>query len=98
MDPRRWLTYQIFAPEVAIVDIGLPGMNGYEVAKRLRQSGSKALLIALTGYGQSEDRARSKEAGFHHHFVKPADPSEIQTVIVEHDYDGTAVGLGRAEA
>jgi CheY-like chemotaxis protein len=90
-------TYQIFAPEVAIVDIGLPGMNGYEVAKRLRQGGSKALLIALTGYGQSEDRARSKEAGFHHHFIKPADPSEIQTVIVEHDYDGAAVGLDRAE-
>ncbi len=58
-------------------------MNGYEVARRLRQQGaeSPALLIALTGYGQKEDRARSTEAGFDHHFVKPADPRLIQAAI-----------------
>jgi CheY-like chemotaxis protein len=75
---------QVFAPQVAVVDIGLPGMNGYEVARRLREQGTHppALLIALTGYGQNEDRTRSQEAGFHHHFVKPADPRIIQSAIV----------------
>jgi signal transduction histidine kinase/DNA-binding response OmpR family regulator len=85
-------TCQSFSPEVAIVDIGLPGMNGYEVARRLRQGGSKALLIALTGYGQSEDLVRSKTAGFQHHFIKPTDPSKIQSVIAEHDYGAAAIG------
>ena len=74
---------QVFAPHVALVDIGLPGMNGYDVARRMRQNAATAprLLIALTGYGQSEDIARSEAAGFHHHFVKPADPRAIQAVI-----------------
>jgi signal transduction histidine kinase len=73
---------QVFAPQVAVLDIGLPGMSGYELARRLCQcSGAPGLLIALTGYGQREDRARSDEAGFHHHFVKPADPRDIQAAI-----------------
>ena len=74
---------QVFAPHVALVDIGLPGMNGYDVARRMTQNAATApqLLIALTGYGQSEDIARSQAAGFHHHFVKPADPRAIQAVI-----------------
>jgi signal transduction histidine kinase/DNA-binding response OmpR family regulator len=74
---------QVFAPHIAVIDIGLPGMNGYEVARRLRLQGaeSPALLIALTGYGQKEDRVRSEEAGFDHHFVKPADPRLIQRAI-----------------
>jgi signal transduction histidine kinase/DNA-binding response OmpR family regulator len=74
---------QVFAPQVAVVDIGLPGMNGYDVARRLRanRATAPALLIALTGYGQSEDFARSQAAGFDHHFVKPADPRTIQAVI-----------------
>jgi CheY-like chemotaxis protein len=75
---------QVFAPHAAVIDIGLPGMNGYEVARRLRQMPeAPGLLIALTGYGQTEDRARAKEAGFHHHFVKPADPRGIQATIVQ---------------
>jgi CheY-like chemotaxis protein len=62
-----------FRPEVALLDIGLPVMDGYELALKLRdQQGSDALrLIALTGYGQSEDRARALQAGFDHHLVKP---------------------------
>ncbi len=74
---------QVFAPHVAVLDIGLPGMSGYELARRLGQSAREApaLLIALTGYGQKEDRVRSNEAGFHHHFVKPADPRDIQAAI-----------------
>ncbi|HEX6267341.1 MAG TPA: response regulator [Burkholderiales bacterium] len=84
---------QVFAPQVAVLDIGLPGMSGYEVARRLRQKGAGALglLIALTGYGQKEDRARSEDAGFHHHFVKPADPRDIQAAIA-----GWAAGAGAA--
>jgi CheY-like chemotaxis protein len=81
--PQAVAIAQVFAPQVAVVDIGLPGMNGYEVARRLRLKGVEAptLLIALTGYGQKEDRARSIDAGFHHHFVKPADPRVIQSAI-----------------
>ena len=81
--PQAVAIAQVFAPQVAVVDIGLPGMNGYEVARRLRQKGADgpALLIALTGYGQKEDRNRSMEAGFDHHFVKPADPRIIQSAI-----------------
>jgi signal transduction histidine kinase/DNA-binding response OmpR family regulator len=81
--PQAVAISQVFAPQVAVVDIGLPGMNGYEVARRLKKtsSGGPTLLIALTGYGQKEDRARSQDAGFHHHFVKPADPRTIQAAI-----------------
>jgi signal transduction histidine kinase/DNA-binding response OmpR family regulator len=76
---------QVFAPQIGVIDIGLPGMNGYEVARRLRLRGaeSPSLLIALTGYGQKEDRVRSQEAGFDHHFVKPADPRLIQAAIAD---------------
>jgi CheY-like chemotaxis protein len=68
-----------FDPQVALVDIGLPGMSGYELAQRLRSS--PTMLIALTGHGQQQDRARAEQVGFHRHFVKPADPSEIEAAI-----------------
>ena len=91
--PQAVAIAQVFAPHVAVLDIGLPGMSGYELARRLRQpaGGGPALLIALTGYGQKEDRARSEQAGFHHHFVKPADPRDIQAAIA-----GWAAGDGVA--
>jgi signal transduction histidine kinase/DNA-binding response OmpR family regulator len=75
----------VFAPQVIILDIGLPGMDGYELAQALaaRPETRHALLIALTGYGQKEDRTHASEAGFTHHFVKPADPCAIQAVIAE---------------
>jgi CheY-like chemotaxis protein len=65
----------VFRPEVVVLDIGLPGMDGYEVARRLRaETGTRdAVLVAVTGYGRDEDRARSREAGFDHHLVKPVD-------------------------
>jgi signal transduction histidine kinase/DNA-binding response OmpR family regulator len=74
-----------FAPQVAIIDIGLPGMNGYELAAGIRANRSlpKPLLIALTGYGQAEDFDRSRDAGFDHHFVKPAEIQAIQAAIDE---------------
>jgi signal transduction histidine kinase/DNA-binding response OmpR family regulator len=72
-----------FEPEVAIIDIGLPGMNGFELAASIRANPDVAtpLLIALTGYGQAEDFDRSRDAGFDHHFVKPADLKSIQAAI-----------------
>jgi len=74
---------RVFAPHVVVLDIGLPGMDGYEIARRLREDGetSHALLIAVTGYGMREDRQRATEAGFDYHFVKPTNPREIQEAI-----------------
>jgi PAS domain S-box-containing protein len=68
-----------------ILDIGLPDMDGHALARRLRASpeGRDALLIALTGYGQAQDRALSKEAGFDHHFVKPADSAALAAVLAQ---------------
>jgi signal transduction histidine kinase/DNA-binding response OmpR family regulator len=72
-----------FEPEVVLLDIGLPGMDGYEVARRLRrQPGLKDLpLVALTGYGQEEDRRRSREAGFDLHLVKPLDLDALPSIF-----------------
>ena len=71
-----------FDPEVILLDIGLPGMDGYEVARRIRSRGSRVRLVALTGYGQSEDVQRARAAGFDEHLVKPADPHELRQKLV----------------
>jgi PAS domain S-box-containing protein len=72
-----------FQPEVILLDIGLPGMSGYEVAARLRQlpGMASALLIALTGYGQQRDRDRSREAGFDQHLTKPVDHQALLRLL-----------------
>jgi len=77
---------QTFKPNVILLDIGLPVMDGYEVARRLRTLTEikKILLIALSGYGQAEDIRKSSEAGFDHHLVKPADTAQLQSLISEH--------------
>ena len=63
-----------FKPEVALLDIGLPRLSGYDIARHVRSSrGSGVLLVAITGWGQEDDRRRAREAGFDHHFTKPAD-------------------------
>jgi two-component system CheB/CheR fusion protein len=74
-----------FLPELGLVDIGLPGMTGLEVAQRLRQlpGFDRVVLVAMTGYGQPEDRRRSAEAGFDHHLVKPVPPEQIQKILSE---------------
>jgi PAS domain S-box-containing protein len=70
-------------PEVVMLDIGLPGMDGYEVARRLRQEDccKDAAIIAVSGYGQDEDRRRSKKAGFDHHLVKPIDQFTLASLL-----------------
>jgi PAS domain S-box-containing protein len=70
-------------PEVVLIDLGLPGLDGYEVARTLRSSpfGKSTLLIAVTGYGQAEDRRRSEEAGFDAHLVKPVSQSLLLPLI-----------------
>ncbi len=72
---------QKLRPDLALLDIGLPGMSGYEIARRLRRSGCNVRLAALTGYGAPEDRERSRDAGFDHHFVKPIDPIALEQLI-----------------
>jgi signal transduction histidine kinase len=74
-----------FCPQVVVLDLGLPELDGYEVARRLRQSDETrgALLVALSGYGQQEHRLRSNEAGFNYHFVKPLDFGALQRVLSE---------------
>ena len=70
-------------PDVVLLDIGLPGLNGYDVAKRIRQQtgGKKVVLIALTGYGQDTDRELSAQAGFNHHLVKPARLEQVKEIL-----------------
>jgi CheY-like chemotaxis protein len=74
---------QVYQPDVVLLDLGLPGMHGHEVAKKIveRQSNRKPFLIALTGYGRDEDRRRSAEAGIDLHLLKPADPEQLRCVL-----------------
>jgi signal transduction histidine kinase/DNA-binding response OmpR family regulator len=83
-----------FVPEVILLDIGLPRMDGYEVARRLRQLPAMrdVMLVALTGYGQPADRQRGREAGFDEHLLKPVDPSVLDALISRgREAVGTAV-------
>jgi CheY-like chemotaxis protein len=72
-----------FRPDVMLLDIGLPKLNGYEACQRIREQswGKGIVLIAVTGWGQEEDRRRSREAGFDHHMVKPVDPQELMKFL-----------------
>jgi two-component system, OmpR family, response regulator len=74
-----------FAPEVVILDIGLPGMSGFEVARELRarEATRDVLMIALTGYGGESDRREAQQAGFDHHLVKPISFTAIENVITD---------------
>ena len=78
-------------PDVVLLDIGLPKLNGYEVARRIRQEewGRRMVLIALTGWGQEEDRQRSRDAGFDSHMVKPVEIAALMTVLADVQLAGT---------
>ncbi len=72
-----------FHPDIVLLDIGLPGLDGYQVARAIRrqEGGAKVILVALTGYGQEEDRRLALEAGFDHHLTKPVDPTVIYALV-----------------
>ena len=72
-----------FRPDVALLDIGMPKLNGYEVARRIREQpgGKELVLIAITGWGQAADRQRTIEAGFNHHMVKPVDLAALANLL-----------------
>jgi CheY-like chemotaxis protein len=72
-----------FRPEVVLLDLGLPKLSGYEVCRRIREQpwGEAIVLIAQTGWGQEEDKCRSKEAGFNFHMVKPIDPDDLEKLL-----------------
>jgi CheY-like chemotaxis protein len=72
-----------YQPTVVVLDIGMPGMDGYEVARRIRAQthGAKLTIVALSGWGQEEDRRRSREAGIDYHLVKPVDVSALQELL-----------------
>jgi CheY-like chemotaxis protein len=74
-----------FRPALVFLDIGMPGMNGFDVAHRLPEEPGLGgtVLVAVTGWGQDEDRRRSAEAGFDHHLVKPVEPDDVQKVLAD---------------
>ncbi len=73
-----------FHPDILLLDLGLPGIDGYELARRLRAEGfSQTPIVAISGYAQASDRARSREAGFNYHFAKPVDFDALADLIVE---------------
>jgi CheY-like chemotaxis protein len=74
-----------YQPDAVILDIGLPGLNGYEVARRLRAQPQTRgiLLLAVSGWGEEEDFRRSREAGIDHHLVKPANLAKLQQLLAE---------------
>ena len=68
-------------PDVILLDIGLPDINGYEIARQLRARKTSALLVALSGFGQVRDKDEAREAGFDHHFTKPVEFSKLEEVL-----------------
>jgi CheY-like chemotaxis protein len=78
-------TFAAYKPSVVLLDIGMPGMNGYEVARAIRSrfAGHPTVLVALTGWGQEDDRRRASEAGFDHHLVKPAEIEALQKLLAD---------------
>lgn len=77
---------ELFMPDVCLLDIGMPNLNGYELARRMRQQpwGEDILLVALTGWGQDEDKRRSAEAGINMHLVKPVSPAALMELLERH--------------
>lgn len=83
-DGRRALELaREFEPHVILLDVGLPLINGYEVARRVREQpwGRSIRLIAVTGWGQEQDRQQALEAGFDHHLTKPLDPARLASLL-----------------
>ena len=80
--PKALEALPTFLPDIVLLDIGMPGMNGYDVARRIRERGpQQPILVALTGWGQAKDKQRAAEAGFDHYLVKPAERSALQKLL-----------------
>jgi len=79
-----------WAPTAVLLDLGMPRMSGYEVCRRIRErpEGRRALVVAMTGWGQADDRRRTQEAGFDHHLVKPVDPGTLLALLAGHPPQG----------
>jgi CheY-like chemotaxis protein len=74
-----------FRPDVILLDIGMPRLNGYDACRRIRElpGGKEAVIVALSGWGQEEDKRRSREAGFDGHLVKPAEPAALEKLLAD---------------
>ena len=74
-----------FQPDVILMDLGMPRMNGFDAARHIRKQpwGKNTLLVALTGWGQDDDKQRTKDAGFDHHLVKPAEPAKLRKLFAD---------------
>jgi CheY-like chemotaxis protein len=72
-----------FGPDLILLDIGMPRLNGYDACRRIRElpGGREVVIVALTGWGQDEDKRRSQEAGFDGHLVKPAEPAALERLL-----------------
>jgi two-component system, OmpR family, response regulator len=81
--PSALASVDAFRPDVVVLDIGLPGMNGFDVARAMRKldATKSALLIALTGYGSDADRQHAKDAGFDHHLTKPVSVADLEALL-----------------
>ena len=81
--PGALAVFTAFRPDVVLLDIGMPGLSGYEVARKMRDSDpeSNVRLIAITGWGQENDKERAFAAGFHHHLTKPVDLQRLSELI-----------------
>ncbi len=89
-----------FRPHLVLLDIGMPGMDGYEVCRRLRRESGleRTTVVALTGWGQDEDRRRSHEAGFDHHIVKPVEPSALQRLLDDIPAEGASSAASASDS
>jgi CheY-like chemotaxis protein len=81
--PEALEAFEAYYPSVVLLDIGMPGMDGYEVARRIRAQspGPRPTIVALTGWGQENDRREAREAGFDHHMVKPAEIGALKELL-----------------
>jgi CheY-like chemotaxis protein len=87
-----------FEPAAMLLDIGMPGMNGYEVAGHVRRHpvGASVLLVAMTGWAEDEDRCRTAEAGFDYHLVKPVDPLMLQDLLASSESPAEQVSVSQS--
>ncbi len=86
-----------FRPNAILMDLGMPGMDGYEAARRIRREpwGRDLVLVALTGWGQDDDKRRTRDAGFDHHLVKPAERAELRRILAQLERGPSLNAAGR---